>query len=392
MKKRIIYTMCVGLLVVFRLNAQVCESSQNFTLCSGQTQTLEVLTFMTGSTFSWSLNLQIIPGQTTNKLIVSKITDKQITENYKCDVKLNGTIYETHSFTVTINPYTPIAIQSDHLCEGELATFWLTSPEEYKELEWTINKNYFSKNDTTSWLCGTKPLNVSLSMTNQYGCISTYNSTFQVNLNPNGQIEKTRLITDQYFMNNVDCGNTIGEYAVSGLTGNSKVSKWSIMYDGSVIKEITSGTTGKIVPNDKRFFEWIEIKDATTLRVKWKKLSQMTYNMIIRAATSNGDCSFNSDFSTILISDYSPDADTIIQKPKKSNVLIFPSGQNRTDLNYQWGYTTPGGNEKTIKGNKFYVEVTDPAELNPANRYWVETWYSSNSFCRNRTYAATITK
>lgn len=395
MKMRLLFLLMICMSYVSQLNAQ-CIDIKNFTVCSGQSQLLAVTSSLPNSVFQWSLNDAVLPGQTTPNLEVRKTTTSHLVENYKCEVKKDGKIYETHYFTVTVNPYTPITVEAGHLCEGELAEFRLTTGVPFQQVEWTINKSFTSHNDTVYYLCGTKPLDVSVNMINQYGCPTSFAQSYQVNRDPKGQILKSQLVTPEYFMPNVDCGNTSSEYSVTGLTGNAKVSGWSVIYDGTVIKEVPAGTSGKVIPYDKRFFEWMEIRDETTVRIKWTKTNE-TYNMIIRAHTSNGECHFETDFSTILISDYCPDADTIIHKPfpAKSNVLIFPSGQNRNDLNYQWGYTinpdSPNATEKNLKGNKFFIEVDTPG-LNPDYKYWVETWYSSNSFCRTRTYAAKVTR
>jgi hypothetical protein len=53
-------------------------------------------------------------------------------------------------------------------------------------------------------------------------------------------------------------------------------------------------------------------------------------------------------------------------------------------LNYYWGVTYENGKDgQASKENKFYTFIQ--AGINPKNKYWVETWYSSNKFCRNRT-------
>lgn len=395
MKKLYLYITVICLCSGYRLNAQ-CIDSKYYTLCSGQSQILEVVSNWPGSVFTWSLD-NVIQAETKNQLTVQRTTLVPLTLNYRCDVKRGNVVYESHNFIVKINPSTPVSIKAEHLCEGELAIFSLGSSHPFNAIKWTIyegdnvNKKQVFQSETANFISNSLPLNVSLEMVNQYGCVSSADSTFEVNSNPDVKISKKEVsaATD---MAEVDCGNTEQQYYITPPTGSAKLMKWSIIYNGETIIDIDTETVGIKIPNDKRFFDYVKIVDEYTLKVKWTKKTNREYTLIIRATTQKGECSFFTDFNTILISDYAPDADTIIHKPypAKSNVLIFPSGQYRKDLNYRWGYTKPGGIDMVIPGKKFYVEV--PNGLKPENQYWVETWYSSNSFCRNRTYAAPIIK
>ena len=360
-------------MIVFNLGAQNCINTQSYTLCSGQNQILEVANYLSGSTFVWSIDGTVKQGHTTNQYVVNETVTSSLVKEFKCEISFSGSKYETDIFIVTIHPFTNPEINATGLCEGNQGTFILNNPQSYKDIAWTLDNSYKSSNDSVTYLCNGNTISVKLDVVNQSGCPSSRLLSFNVKLNPDAWIEKNRLVTDSLYMDNVECGNSVSEYTLRGLKNGMKVNKWSAFNNGQEIKST----------NRQFIQEWI-VKDDSTLRIKWTK-TNTTYEILIRATTFSGGCSFDSEYNTLLIKDYSPDEDILIRKPYQSNVLIFPTGQDKTGLNFYWGVTYPDGKEGKVSNvNKFYVEI--PGGIDPSKEYWVETWYSSNRYCRNRTY------
>lgn len=370
----------------FGFFSQTQAQTSTYSLCPGQSATLEVTKYFTGSTFSWFKGSTLL-SESSNLLKVNYIntTEVSVEEKYSCILGANGANYDTAYFTVVFNPIVEVEIQGSGLCENKFATFSFTNYTDIESQIWIIDDTLISHQNTVDYLCGNKPVKVKLSVVNKYGCSSEVEKIFNVSLDPQGEIDKMILITNNYFLNNVDCGNSIAEYEIVGLKSELSVTTWRFIVDnGSKLMDsvITNGI--KVVYDGKYISNLVQ--NGNQIQVRWAK-SVNSVGVTIQAFYSNGSCENMTSYHTILINDYSPDNGDIYQKPNDGNVLIFPSGQDIKGLNFQWGYTDANGNEKLIPGNnRYYCEFVSPNTLNPSNAYWVETWFSSNDICRTRSY------
>jgi hypothetical protein len=359
--------------------------AQSYSVCSGQDQILEVTRYIPGSTFQWFENGASIPGATNKITVLQNNVLTSVTKQYSCILKTSGTPYDTVRFTVQFNPVPTVDIISSDLCEGKLASFSISGSSGIKEQIWTIGTNTYLSS-SVEYYCTSKPVTVKLTAKNDFCWSKAVEKSFTVNLKPNAWMDEIALTKN--FIKGVYCGNSLAEFQVNGLNNNYAVNRWRVIINKKTELDIPVPPVGKIVINNNNFIDWVNIS-SNSIRIKWKK-TNTSYNVIIAANTNNGKCDYETELSTILVNDNTPDMDSLYQKPNKSNILIFPSGKNISDLNYTWGYTDRNKKEDTIKTTKiFYQEFT---ALDPLNKYWVETWYNASKVCRTRNYLFKVTK
>ncbi len=376
--KRYFTVAFLWLVLIFQSGAQ----NNLIQVCSGQSKTLEVTSFIPGSAFSWFLDNVSLNVTASKYLIPAPLTSVQVHRKYSCYLKLQGIPYDTVDFIVDINPVPLVDIVAEDVCEGKLAKLSFTNSSDIAKQTWTIgNEIFFNKN--IEYLCGASPVSIKLGVENKYGCRTEISRTFTINLKPVCTIDEKELTKN--FVKGVYCGNSLAEYELKGLTGNSKITGWKLNVNNQTKISVNTGKNGRIVPADRSLADWVEI-NGTSLRVKWIK-TNTSYNVRIVATFTNGYCEYQAEINTILINDNTPDIDSVYQKPG-SNVLIYPTGQSKTTINYEWGYTSSTGSDISVKKSKVFYNQYD--KIDTANKYWVETWFTTNDVCRIRNFVSKV--
>lgn len=385
MKLKFIILVLLSLGLQFRATAQNVDT---YSLCSGESVDLKVTAIYDGSVFEWSVEnsggFEIL-NEASNVLSVSFETAETITKNYSCKYFLDGVAYDSSYFEVTFNPFNSVEITADNLCQGQLASFSFISDLEVKNQVWQINNEFKSFISNPQYLCeNSDDLNVSLQVTNLAGCVSKVENQYEVATDPEVVIEKEAQFTKKYFIEEVDCGNSVSVFMVEGLNENVNIVKWEIISNNNYLLNVIPNNPPEI--KDKKFIEdyWLT---ENSLKVKWQPINTST-NISVILTYNSGNCEYNTTLNTILIDDNSPTEMEVFQKPN-STVLILPSGQTDLNLNFLWGFTDGSGFEKTVQeeNNRFFCEFSD---LISANQYWVETWYTSNKICRVRNFLSEV--
>lgn len=361
------------------------QNPEMITLCSGETAELEVTTIFEGSVFEWSELTESgytqLP-ETTNKLVVSEKTVEAVAKQYRCIYFFNEEPYDTSYFAISINPNPQIEIIADNLCEGQLANFRFNSNLEIKKQEWNLNNDYQSLITNPDYVCQTDdPVALSLKVISMAGCRAEVDTVFNVTSDVGGEIVKIPQVSENKFIEEVDCGNSVTVYEMENLEEGWEIVKWEITADGESILtvELEEGldidTEAGVINTEN---SWIT---SNTLKVRWENTT-VSRKVVVTVTYSNGECEYETVLNTILINDNSPAEAEVFQKPN-STILILPAGITDPELNYMWGYTTPEGNENVVQADRHFVEFDELAE---GNQYWVETWYVRNEFCRVRNF------
>ena len=361
------------------------QNPEPIKLCSGEKAEIEVTKIFEGSVFEWSVlteNGYLQLSETSAKLVVSEITDETIVKMFRCVYFLDRNAYDSAFFEVTFHPNPEIEIIAENLCEGQLASFSFISTDEIKNQVWTLNNDFqtFIKNPDYICVSG-NPISISLNTTTVYGCSAQIDTLFYVTSDIDAEIIKVPQFSDNKFIDEVDCGNSVSVFQLNNLQPGWEVLKWEILADNETILNVELGDELKInkeanvITTEKN---WIT---ENTLKVKWEQ-TNTSKAVLVKAVYSNGVCQYETNSQSILVDDNSPTQTAVFQKPN-STVLIIPAGITDPALQYMWGYTTPNGNENLVQGDRYLVEFDALVE---GNQYWVETWYVQNEFCRVRNF------
>ena len=377
----------IGLLIIFLVGVQIQVWSQHveaLSVCSGETVELKVTDIFEGSNFAWSVLSEEIYEELageSNAISVNFITDKLVTKNYKCIYYWDNLPYDTTFFSVDFYPLSTAEITGVNLCQGEIASFTYFSDSEIENQTWYVNGKIISYGRKLEYLCETdESLNISLAIVNNGGCETRYDTLLNVGTDFGGTINKIPQASEKYFIEDIECGNSVSVYRVQNLDESNNVISWEIVSNDEVLLRIESNESNPQMENSQVLsFQQIE---SNSITIKWLE-SNKTRNIQIKAIYSNGMCEYETTTNSILLDDNSPGEGIVFQKPNNSSVLIFPDGQYVGNMNYLWGYNDIDGNTVEMNENRFFCDFD---ELDQNNSYWVETWFGNIKSCRTRNY------
>jgi len=342
-------------------------------ICSGASVELEVTAIYPNSAFEWSKLVQGVYAplsENTEKIsIQAREVFEKITDQYRCIYLFDGTAYDTTVFYVTYNPVQKIIIEASNLCQGQIAEFGFSPNDDIVEQIWQINnKESFIKKP--SHLCESDDdINVTLTVTNRAGCVSVVDTVFNTATDLGAIINKYE--HESYpFNNNIECGNSISKFSFEAIDSNAKLNFWRIQTGDKIFDYYPDKTHPG---ND--LVEKINLSE-NMIEIEWKETST-SYDINLVVFYSNGECMYETSYSTILLDENAPEKMDLHQKPN-SKVLILPEGQFRTDLVFEWGIENDYYNNSN---DRFFQEFE---QIDSDKTYWVETTFKTGHYCKTR--------